>query len=77
MSAESKIVKEPKTPPVKAPVKRKPRAKPTREEIMKTLDDSAKELRQIMSDLKEDEGRIQGLNLKQLPARERDSSKFG
>ena len=52
------------------PKKRKSRAKqpPTKEESMKALMDTSNELKQIVVDLKEDETKLSGMTLKQLPA---------
>ncbi len=51
------------------PKKRASRAKkqPTKEELIKMLSDSSNELKQIMVDLKEDECKLQGLQLKKVP----------
>jgi len=40
---------------------------PTKEEMLKMLTDSSTGLKQIIQDLKEDETKIAGLSLKQLP----------
>ncbi|HRP36813.1 MAG TPA: hypothetical protein PLS50_03310, partial [Candidatus Dojkabacteria bacterium] len=67
-----KVVKVlPEPAPVAAEVKpkrtRAPKKQPTKEEMLKMLTDSSTELRQIIQDLKEDETKIAGLTLKQLP----------
>jgi len=46
---------------------RAPKRKPTKEEVLKMLKDSSDELKRIIQDLKEDETKIVGLPLKQLP----------
>lgn len=40
--------------------------KPTKEEVIKMLTDSSNELKQIIQDLKEEDGKIQGLGLKRV-----------
>ena len=67
-----KVVKVlPEPAPVSAEAKpkrtRAPKHKPTKDEMLKLLSDSSVELKQIMQDLKEDETKIAGLTLKQLP----------
>ena len=53
----------------KEPKPRKSRAKkiPTKEESLKMLQDTSKELEQIVADLKDDQMRLQGLSLKKVP----------
>lgn len=46
---------------------RKAKAKPTKEEMLKFFEDSLSELKQIVVDLKDEEMKIRGLQLKQLP----------
>lgn len=46
---------------------RKAKAKPTKQEMLKFFEDSLNELKQIVVDLKDEEMKISGLQLKQLP----------
>ena len=61
---------EPVDIPKPEPPKRKSRAKkvPSKEEAMKALMDASNELKQIVVDLKEDESKLSGMALKQVPA---------
>ena len=56
--------------PKPEPKKRASRAKKvaTKEETMKALLDASNELKQIVVDIKEDESKLSGMTLKQLPA---------
>lgn len=65
-----KVLPEPAVAPatdVKPKRTRAPKKQPTKEEMLKMLTDSSTELKQIIQDLKEDETKIAGLSLKQLP----------
>ena len=63
--ARSEPIDIPKEPP-----KRKSRAKkqPTKDEALKALNNASTELKQILVDLKEDESKLSGMVLKQVPA---------
>lgn len=45
---------------------RKPKAKPTKQEMLKILQDSRDELKQIVVDLNDDAIKLQGMQLKQV-----------
>ena len=59
------IPQEPKV--VKLPRKSRAKKIPTKEEALKLLSDTSIELKQIIQDLKEDEMKISGMQLKKVP----------
>lgn len=65
----NKSLANPESAPVETEVKpkRTRTKKPTKEEMLKMLTESSAELKQIIQELKEDETKIAGLPLKQLP----------
>ena len=58
------VPQEPKV--VKLPRKSRAKKQPTKEEALKRICDACSEIKQIIQDLKEDESRIQGMNLKKV-----------
>ena len=74
LKEKKSTVEVPKSDPIDIPKpepkKRASRAKKvaTKEETMKALLDASNELKQIVVDLKEDESKMSGMTLKQLPA---------
>lgn len=70
MNKNQRSCQSPKSPKVaeeKPKRQRKARAKPTKQELIKFFQDSMNELKQIVSELNEEEVKIRGLQLKQLP----------